>query len=162
MVCRCGTRTRHCPQHRWSGGVGRDDIFYYAVRTLRTCARTSTRYTDASVYWNLLVSSARRYVARPTLTAVTVIVYIGPHSCVQSERSVRQLRNSVWKRQFCFCVSADPIVLSAFFPSHISSPPSVPTTLSVSHRRFCTVFFSHVHQHHLSLSHQQFYKHCFK
>ncbi|CAI6366609.1 unnamed protein product [Macrosiphum euphorbiae] len=75
------------------------------------------RDADASEYWNLLVSSARRYGARPTLTAATVIVYIGTHSCVQSESPVRQLRNSVWKRRFCFCVSADPIVLSAFFPT---------------------------------------------
>jgi len=106
----------------------------------------SKRDADASEYWNLLVSSARRHGARPTLTAATVIVYIGPHSCVQSERPVRQLRNSVWKRRFCFCVSADPIVLSAFFPTaHIVTTVGSNHTVrqpSSSHYSFP---FSHVH-----------------
>lgn len=125
----------------------RDDIFYYALYAFAHAhAHALGRDADATEYWNLLVSSVRRYGARPTLTAVSVIVYIGPHSCVQSERPVRQLRNSVWKRRFYFCVSADPIPSSyrLFFPPHTSLPPSVRTTLSLIHRRISIVFHSHV------------------
>jgi len=117
----------------------------------------SMRDADASEYWNLLVSSTRRYGARPTLTAATVIVYIGPHSCVQSERPVRLLRNSVWKRRFCFCVSADPIVLSAFFPTaqcthrhrrrfRIHCPSAIVESLQFSFRLTLSIFPTTVSQ----------------
>lgn len=134
----------------WRGGTG----WYFLLRTLRTCARTRTRTrfetpTRPNIGTSLLPVLAGTERGRPW--RLPLLLFTSGRTAV-SNRSALFVNCAIPSGSggFAFAYRRTPSSYRLFFPPHTSLPPSVPTTVSLSHRRISIDFHSHVHPFGLS------------